>query len=138
MRFEHNTMYWGYDILTTISHALGRPVVDRGGVYMWLGPVSDDPIVILYDSAANDFRGLLEAHRATNGMRTLGKQIDVLSVLKDGSDLFFEEDKIKNFIRDALNKQFTQTRLCGIMVIRLQTNKSDQIQFVSINLFTSP
>lgn len=103
MKFEHNTLYWGYDILTTISHALGKPVVDRGTIRMWLGPLSESPIVILYDSSANDYRGLLEAHRTTNGLGTLCKQMDVLSVLKDGSDFFFEEGKIKNFIKDALD-----------------------------------
>lgn len=104
MRFEHNTVYWGYDILNAINNTLGKPTVDRGGIYVWLGPASDNSVVILYDSLANEFRGSLEAHRSTNGMRTLCKQIDALSVLEDGSDLFFDKNKIQAFISDVLNK----------------------------------
>ena len=101
-KFEHNTIYYGYDILTAIANIHGRPVMDRGGLYLW---IINDNTVLLYDSVVNNFRGTLEFHRPSNGMSTLIDQMDVLDVLNDELDYFFNKEKIERFVRRSYSKE---------------------------------
>lgn len=90
----NNTLYYGGDIISLIKKTLGcRPVLDRGGVYIWV--VGDN--IIYCDLRENNYRGCLEVHG--NG-QFIG-QIDyhgILTVNDDYTDYCFPEERQQQII----------------------------------------
>lgn len=100
MKFNHDTSYFGYDILSTINYVLGKPAMDRGGIYIWVQDNAENPMVLFYNACENDGRGALEMHQ-TGPYGTFVRQIDydgVLDLNDEGDDCVFNKDKITNFI----------------------------------------
>ena len=100
MKFNHDTSYFGYDILSTINNVLGKPAMDRGGIYIWAQDNAENPMVLFYNAHENDGRGALEMHR-TGSWGTFVRQIDcngVLDLNDEGDDCVFNKEKITNFI----------------------------------------
>ena len=66
-KYLHDTFYYGYDILHTITEVLGRyDSFDRGGVYIWLVPTRDSEYIVFYDFNGYNHRGALEIHKDRN------------------------------------------------------------------------
>ena len=87
--YEHDTYYYGGEILNTINSILGKPLMDRGGKYVWV--VNDG--VVYCDLLENNNIGILEFHR--NGHYVIGMHI--LTLCND--DLRFYSDTIDRFLR---------------------------------------
>lgn len=92
--FEHDTLYYGYDILSTINKTVSKRFsLDRGGIYIW--QLND--CLVYYDSTANDYCGCLEVHK--DGA-LISYICTVLNYTDDGNDLEYNENKIINFLKE--------------------------------------
>ena len=91
-RYDHDTYYYGGEIVNTINKELGiKYAMDRGGKYIW---VYDDETVLYLDLFDNDNAGQIEWHSCgsyQNGMTAL--------TIKDG-DCEFDEQRIISFIKE--------------------------------------
>lgn len=87
--YEHDTTYYGGEIINTISNILGKPAMDRGGKFVW---VTNSGIVYC-DLYENDSTGVLEFYR--DGSYVVSRPILTLC----GNDLRFYSDTIKSLIR---------------------------------------
>lgn len=102
--YEHDTYYYGSDILSEINRAVGhRPDIDRGGVYIWsvARKMSPFPLMIYYDMSDNDYRGSLEVHQSGQYKRGI-RGGSVLDLNDNHTDCMYNDSKLKDFLTDCL------------------------------------
>lgn len=92
--YEHDTYYYGGEIINTINKAIGHKyAMDRGGKYVW-SQLDNTGVILYLDLFESNNAGSLEWH--CNG--NYKKGITVLTN-KDG-DCIFDENKIISFIKN--------------------------------------
>ena len=99
-KYEHDTSYYGGDILRAIRRVIPQsPDLDRGGVYVWsiFQKSMAFPLIVYLNLNENDNRGSLECHRAG----AFNSQIScdgILSLNTEGTDCVFDANKIVSYL----------------------------------------
>ena len=93
--YEHNTLYWNYDIISTINYILGKNYsLNRGSIYIW----SINDSLVFYDMKDSNYGGCLEIHK--DGELYTSLSSTVLDV--KGDDFVFNRDKIVKFLNNHI------------------------------------
>lgn len=94
--YEHDSLYWNNDIISTISNELGKSYsMNRCNIYIW----SINDILVFYDMKESNYGGCLEIHK--NGKLYASLSSTVLDIIDD--DYIFNKEKIVKFISKVLN-----------------------------------
>lgn len=106
-KYEHDTLYFGGDILRAIRRIVEQaPDLDRGGVYIW-SIVSDTylpPLIIYLNMNENDYRGSLECHRGSlechrgGNFKSHISYNGILSLNDSGTDCEFDQNKVIDYL----------------------------------------
>jgi len=99
-KYEHDTSYFGGDILRAIRRVIEQnPDLDRGGVYIWSLDycTSLSPLIIYLNMNENDYRGSLECHRGGNFKSQISYD-GILSLNDDGTDCEFDQNKVIDYL----------------------------------------
>lgn len=91
--YEHDTLYWNYDIISTINNELGKSYsMNRGNIYVW--SVNDK--LVFYDMKESNYGGCLEIYE--NGQLYESLSSTVLDIRDD--NYVFNKEKIVKFISE--------------------------------------
>lgn len=99
-KYEHDTSYFGGDILRAIRRVIEQnPDLDRDGVYIWSLDycTSLSPLIIYLNMNENDYRGSLECHRSGNFKSQISYD-GILSLNDDGTDCEFDQNKVTDYL----------------------------------------
>lgn len=99
-KYEHDTLYFGGDILRAINCVVKRnPDLDRGGIYIWsiVSDTGSSPLIIYLNTNENDYRGSLECHRDGSFKSQISIN-GILSLNDDGTDCEFNHGKIIDYL----------------------------------------
>jgi hypothetical protein len=100
-KYEHDTSYFGGDILRAVRCVIERnPDLDRGGVYVWsiASNTNLSPLIIYLNMNENDFRGSLECHRCGNFKSQISYD-GILSINDDSTDCEFDQNKVIDYLK---------------------------------------
>jgi len=99
-KYEHDTSYYGDDILQVIKRkTLCNPDIDRGGVYIWsiFQKTHASQLMIYLNLNENDYRGSLEFHRNGKFLSQI-KCTGILKLNDECNDCIFDEDKLIDYL----------------------------------------
>ena len=103
-KYEHDTSYFGGDILRAVIRAIERgPDLDRGGVYIWsiVSDTNPSPLIIYLNMNESDYRGSLECHRGGNFKSQISYD-GILSFNSDETDCEFDQDKVIDYLTRSI------------------------------------
>lgn len=110
MTYKHDMLYYGSDVICIINRITkSNPVLDRGGVYIWV----NNNHVIYLNVNENDHRGSLEIHY--NGCFV--SQIDyngILDLNSDSTDCVFNAEKVRSYLIAYINSVNISNYLGGM------------------------
>jgi len=99
-KYEHDTSYYGYDIVTAINKIVNQsPDLDRGGVYIWsvFQHSIVRPLIIYLNLNENNGRGTLECHR-TGKFNSQFNCDGILKLNDDCTDCVFDKKKLIDYL----------------------------------------
>lgn len=105
-KYEHDTFYYGGEIVTLVSHLLNvKPSLDRSGIYIWIVPSKDskdpDPYIVFLSLNDNDYRGSLEVHHNAH-FRWQVDNYGVLDLNAAKTDCYLNKEKILRFLSNLI------------------------------------
>lgn len=99
-KYEHDTYYFGEDILRAIRQVVGKnPDIDRGGVYIW-SVASDDnnnSSMIYLNLNENYYRGSLECYK-NGSLKSQINRVGILLFNDDCTDYIFNANHIVEYL----------------------------------------
>lgn len=104
-KYEHDTSYYGGDILRAIRSVTCRnPDLDRGGVYIWSIPLemSSSTLIIYLNMNDNCGRGSLECHREGKFQSQIS-YTGILQLNDDCTDCYFNSDRVIDYLNQNIS-----------------------------------
>lgn len=99
-KYEHDTSYYGGDILRAIRRVIPQSHdLDRGGVYVWsiAQKTKAFPLIVYLNLNENDNRGSLECHSSGRLISQISYD-GILSLNDEGTDCIFNAKKIVDYL----------------------------------------
>lgn len=99
-KYEHDTSYYGGDILRAIRRVIPQNAdLDRGGIYIWVINTKKftEPLILFLNLNENDNRGSLEIHKSGYFMSQY-KYDGILSLNDDCTDCIFNANNANDIV----------------------------------------
>lgn len=106
-KYEHDTSYYGGDILRAIRRVISQNAdLDRGGIYVWsiFQKTNAFPLIVYLNLNENDYRGSLECHRSGRFISQINCD-GVLALNDDCTDCLFDAKKVVDYLEFNLYEE---------------------------------